>query len=122
MYKNPISVSARVLFALVMLVFAFSNFMNASAMAPMVPSYLPQPVIWVYASGIALTLAAVAFIINTQIKLAAYLLGLLLFIYVFAIHIPHFVEGDQSAIIMLLKDTGLAASAFFIGSANKKRN
>jgi putative oxidoreductase len=120
MYKNPISILSRILFAVVMLAFAISHFMNTSAMTGMIPSYLPQPVIWVYLSGTALTLAGVAFILNKKIKLAAYLLGLLLFIYVFVIHVPHLLGGDQCAIPMVLKDAALAAAAFFIGSVTNE--
>ena len=120
MYKNPISVVSRILFALVMLVFAFSHFTNSTAMSGMIPSFLPQPIIWVYLSGTALTLAAIAFIINKKVKLAGYLLGLLLLIYVFTIHVPNLLDGDQSAITMVLKDTGLAAAAFFIASVSKE--
>src|SRR3954470_1290958 len=120
MYKNPISILSRILFAVVMLAFAISHFMNTSAMTGMIPSYLPQHVVWVYLSGTALTLAAVAFILNKKVKLAAYLLGLLLFIYVFVIHVPHLLCGDQSAMPMVLKDTALAAAAFFIGSVTNE--
>jgi putative oxidoreductase len=103
-----------------MLVFAFSHFTNESAMAGMIPAYLPQPIIWVYISGTALALAAIALIINKKVKLASYLLGLLLFIYVFVIHIPHLLNGDQSAMPMILKDIALAAAAFFMGSVAKE--
>ena len=71
-------------------------------------------IIWVYITGIALVLAGIAFIINKKVKLAAYLLGLMLIIFVLTIHLPKAIEkGDTS---MLLKDIALAASAFFIGS------
>jgi putative oxidoreductase len=120
MYKNPITALSRILFALVMLVFAISHFMNAAAMATVVPAWMPLPVIWVYLSGTALTLAALAFIINKKVKLAGYFLGLLLLIYVFVIHLPNVLSGDQNSVAMVLKDTGLAAAAFFIASVSNE--
>ena len=84
----------------------------------MVPSYVPGGVFWVYFTGAALALAGIAFILNKKVKLAGYLLGVLLLIFVLTIHLPHLIAGDQMAMSMILKDTGLAAAAFFIGSKN----
>ena len=65
-----------------------------------------------------------AFIFNKYAKIAAYLLALLLIIFVFAVHLPAYNHGGmeetrQSALINMLKDTALAAFALHIaGSAD----
>ncbi len=118
MNKNLVSKVAQIVFALSMLAFGLLHLSNADAMKVMVPAFVPGGVLWVYVTGIALVLAALAFILNKKVKLAGYLLGVLLLVFVLTIHLPHLLDGDQNAMGMILKDLGLAAAAFFIGSKN----
>ena len=114
MNNNEVAIVSRIAYGLCLIVFAFFHFSKAPVMAGGVPSFIPGRIIWVYITGIALVLAGIAFIINKKVKLAAYLLGLMLIIFVLTIHLPKAIEkGDTS---ILLKDIALAASAFFIGS------
>ena len=114
MNNNQVATLARILFALCLLVFTFFHFTKANGMAGMLPSYLPGGAIWVYISGAGLALAAIAFILNIKVKLAGYLLGAMFLIFVLTIHLPRAISsGDLS---MVLKDTAMAAAAFFIGS------
>ena len=80
----------------------------------MVPSYVSGGVFWVYFTGAALALAGIAFILNKKVKLAGYLLGVLLLIFVFTIHLTHLIAGDQMAMSMILKDTGLQPLLFLL--------
>jgi uncharacterized membrane protein YkgB len=70
---------------------------------------------------VAFILAAASFFINLWVKTAAYLLALLLFVIVFTIHLPNYmqtaaVDLQQQAMTNLLKDAALAAFALFIAS------
>ena len=117
--NNPAYRIGTILYALVIGFFGVNHFMNAPAMSGAVPPYLPASVIWVYITGGALVLAAIAILINYQSKLAGYLLALLLLIFVGTIHVPAFLNAaDAGAKAMamgsLLKDTGLAAGALMI--------
>ena len=119
--NNSISTVSRILFALVMLLFGINNLRFAYGMLQVVPPWLPGPVIWIYLGGIGLILAAIAFIINKKIRLAGYLLGMLLLIFVFMLHLPSLLNATDQAsrmipMTMIMKDTALAAAAFFIGS------
>jgi putative oxidoreductase len=117
--KNPAYRIGTLLYALVIGFFGANHFMNAKAMTSAVPSYFPGGIIWVYITGGALILAAIAILINYQSKLAGYLLMLLLLIFVGTIHVPAFMnaanEGAKAmAMGGLLKDVGLAAGALMI--------
>jgi putative oxidoreductase len=105
---------ARILFALTMLFFASNHFMNAKAMAGMLHGW-PIAEMLVYLSGACLALAAVAFIINKQVKLAGYLLALLLIIIVVGVHIPGLGSEDEMMKMMAMsgavKDTAIAMGA-----------
>jgi len=105
-----------VLYALVVAFFGINHFMNAQGMAGLVPSWLPGGVIWVYISGAGLLAAAVALIINKQVRLAMILLALMLIIFVLTIHLPGLMRAeDEMAKIGpmtgILKDTAMAAAA-----------
>lgn len=107
----------RYLFAVPFAVFGILHFMNASSMAGMVP--VPGGVFWVYLTGFALIAAAISFIIQKKVRLAGILLGMMLLIFVFTIHLPGVVGADdpqamQMSMSSLLKDLGLSAAAFYI--------
>jgi uncharacterized membrane protein len=124
MTQRIISKIAIYLLAIVMIRFGIYHFQHPHNMMAFVPSNLPGGITWVYVVGVAFILAAIAFITNKFVKLAGYLLALLLIIFVLTIHLPNFNQaGDpgerQNALINLLKDLALAAFALHIaGSAD----
>lgn len=111
---NILANAGRITFAIPFMIFGVLHFMMASQMAGMVPGFIPGGVFWVYITGIAHLLAAIAIIINKWTKIAGILLAVMLFIFVLTIHIPAVAGGDQSAMTNLLKDTSLAGGALLI--------
>lgn len=104
---------AEIIFALVLLVFAYNHFKYTDMMSGAI-SFMPGGgKIWVYISGIALALAAIAIITGTQKTLACYLLALMFLVFVFTIHVKSAVNGDMTGV---LKDTSLAMCAILIGN------
>jgi len=104
---------ARYLYALPFAVFGILHFMNAGAMAGMVP--IPGGVFWVYLTGIALLAASISIIIEKYTRLACILLGVMLIIFVLSIHLPAVMGGEmQSSMPNLLKDLALAGGAWIL--------
>lgn len=125
MVHQFISRAAVWLLAIVMIVFGIQHFRHPMEMMNFVPPYLPGGVNWVYFVGVAFILAAVAFLINRYVALAAYLLAGMLFLFVLLIHFPNFrdagdAEMKQLAFINLLKDTAIGAFALYIGATHVK--
>ncbi|OSZ77690.1 hypothetical protein CAP36_15095 [Chitinophagaceae bacterium IBVUCB2] len=124
MTQRIISRAAIYLLAIVMIVFGIYHFQYPRNLLVFVPQNIPGGITWVYVIGGAFILAALAFITNKFVKLAGYLLALLLLIFVVTIHLPNYNQaGDpemrQEAFINLLKDIALAAFALHIaGSAD----
>jgi uncharacterized membrane protein YkgB len=86
-----------------------------------VPPFLPGGIIWVYLVGGAFILVAISFLTNRMVKVAGYLLALLLITFVLLIHLPNYLDaGDkemqQLAFVSLLKDTALAGFALHIAA------
>lgn len=106
---------AQLLIAVPFAYFGINHLMAGSAMAPMVP--FPPATFWIYFTGVAQILAAIAFIFNIQVRLAAYLLALYLLIIIVSIQIPGVVQktGDP---MMLVKDIGLFGAALLLAAAH----
>lgn len=107
----------RYLYALPFLVFGAFHFMNASAMAGMVP--IPGGVFWVYLTGLALIAASLAIMSGKMAVLATRLLGLMLLIFAVSIHLMGVINAPdaaamQSSMSSFLKDTALAGAAWFM--------
>ena len=121
MREHTISRAAIYILSIVMIAFGIYHFLHPKSLVVYVPDFLPGGIIWIYVIGTAFILAAIAFILHWQAKLAGYLLAILLFSFVLTLHLPNFLHaGDaemrQIALINLLKDTALAGFAMHIGA------
>ncbi len=121
MNQHIISRVAIYILAIVMIVFGIQHFLHPYDLLVKVPDFLPGGVVWVYLVGTAFILAAISFITNIWVKTAAYLLALMLFIFVLTIHLPNYMDTAdpvyrQTALYNLLKDSALAAFALYIAS------
>ena len=114
---------AQIIFAFPMIFFGVSHFMNAKGMAGMVP--VPGGIIWIYVTGLCLIAAAIAIIAGRMVNLAAFLLGVLIFIFAFSLHLPGILKATNQAEMMMpmisfLKDISIAAGAWVIAGTDKK--
>jgi uncharacterized membrane protein len=121
MTQRTVSRIAVIILSIVMIVFGLYHFVKPKNLLVYVPEFMPGGILWVYFVGAAFILAAIAFITHKQVKLAGYLLALLLIIFVIAIHLPNYLNSadndmKQMAFTNLLKDTALAAFALYLGS------
>lgn len=121
MNQHTISRISISLLAIVMFAFGIYHFLYPQNLVSYVPNFLPSGNIWIYIPGVAFILAAISFITNKKVKLAAYLLAAMLFIFVVTVHLPNFLNGSsdeyrQASLINLLKDTAIAAFALHIGA------
>jgi uncharacterized membrane protein len=121
MNQHILSRFAIFLLAIVLIVFGIEHFVHPRNMLIYVPTWIPGGLTWVYIVGAACILVAVSFMLNQMVKVTAYLLALLLFSFVFCVHLPNYlntadVEYRQQAFLNLLKDTALAAFALYIAS------
>lgn len=109
------------LLALVLGVFGVFHYLYPHDLLVFVPSFLPGGIVWVYFVGTAFILVSLSFLFNKFVKVAAYLLAVMLIIFIVSIHLPnYFSAGDkemrQMAFISLLKDTAIACFALHIAA------
>lgn len=115
-----ISVIGKYLFAIPMIIFGLFHFLNATAMAGMVP--IPGGVFWIYLTGTALIIAGISIIIQKLDDWSSFLLAVLLLIFVLTIHLPGVLAGGEMAqmyITNLLKDLALAGGSLIYLNSKK---
>jgi uncharacterized membrane protein YphA (DoxX/SURF4 family) len=113
---------ARVAFALPFAVFGLFHFLNAHAMAGMVP--VPGGVFWIYFTGAALIAGSVGIITGILGRWAALGLSALLATFIVGIHLPGLSnpQMQQMAIMGLLKDVSLLGGALTYAGLLGKRS
>ncbi|QOR76579.1 MAG: DoxX family membrane protein [Thermoflavifilum sp.] len=104
---------AMIVFAIPFLYIGVNHLLYASNMASMSP--IPPGKFWIFVTGIAQILAAIAFIINVKARLAGYLLALYLLLVVILVRLPMGFH-DPTQNLMLVKDIGLLAGAIFLAN------
>jgi len=124
MNQQLISRIAISLLAVVMIIFGIYHFKYPQNLIGYLPSFLPPGNIWIFIPGAAFILAAIAFITNVKVRLAAYLLAILILFFVLTIHLPNYMDSSSNenrhmALINILKDTAIAAFAVHIAANSK---
>ena len=125
MKERIISRIAIVILAVVLAAYGVYHFLKPANLVNYMPSFLPGGDIWFYIVGVAFILAAIALLTHKQVKLAGYLLAVLLFLFALTIHLPNYLHsGDlemkQLSFINFLKDLAIAAFALYIASNSGK--
>jgi uncharacterized membrane protein YphA (DoxX/SURF4 family) len=117
-----ISKIGKYLYAIPMVIFGLFHFLNASAMAGMVP--IPGGVFWIYLTGLSLILAGVSIIIQKLDDWSSFLLAVLLLVFVLTMHLPGVIAGGEMAqmyMTNLLKDLALAGGSLIYLNSKKSK-
>jgi len=116
--KN-LALLGRILFALPFGIMGLNHFLMTNVFLGMMSTFIPGGAYTILLTGALLIVASICIIINYNIKLVCYCLAGLLFLFIVTIHIPGLYDTDpnkvQTALIELLKDTGLMGGAIMIG-------
>lgn len=107
--------SGTVLFAITIISFGTDHFLYAKEAAGYIPSWIPGHLFWMYLTGSALLGSGMAIILKIKPRLAAALLGTMIFIWVVILHIPKAIgaplahnEGEVTSAFLALGYCGIA--------------
>lgn len=124
------------LLAVPMVLAGVLHMLHGPAVAQMVPAWIPWRLFWAYICGACLIASGLSFVAQRYTRLAAYLLGFMLLLFVLLIHVPslyhsimlspgHFRElwsyDGTGGINNALKDLALTAAATLLGAICSKR-
>jgi hypothetical protein len=76
--------------------FAIQHFQYAQFVATLVPGWIPGHLFWAYFVGVALCASAVSILTGIYVRLAAGLLGLMFFSWVFILHLPRCLASPRT--------------------------
>lgn len=121
--KNLHMVSRFSIYVLAVVLFAFGifHFLHPRELLLYVPQFLPGGILWVYFVGVAFILVSLSFLTNQLVKLAGYLLAVLLAVIILSIHLPNYLHAGVEdmrliALMNILKDTAIACFALHIAA------
>jgi uncharacterized membrane protein len=77
-----------ILFSIMIVVFGIEHFMYAEFVKTLVPDWIPGPLFWTYFAAVALVGSGSAILFQTRSRLAAMLLGIMIFLWTLMLHIP----------------------------------
>lgn len=114
--------TGRKIFGIPFLIFGINHFIYANNMAALVPSFIPGKIFWIYVTGLALIAASISIFTKKFMKLATFLLAVMLFIFVLIIHMPGVLNSETTMMSMpnLLKDLGLGGAALILFGTSEK--
>jgi hypothetical protein len=114
----------RVLFSIPIISFGMLHFLYAKDVADYVPSWVPNHMFWTYLAGTALIGSGLAIILKIKSRLAATLLGAMIFSWFIMLHIPRviaspvaYMGSEVTSAFLALAYSGIA---FVIAGATKK--
>ncbi len=111
-------------FAIIIFCFGILHFLFAKQAAPLVPSWIPNHLFWIYFAGVALLGSGIAIVLKIKTSLVATLLGIMIFIWFVCLHVPRVIAapaadmpGEVASALIALAYSG---TAFMIaGSARR---
>jgi hypothetical protein len=113
-----------ILFSLTIISFGIDHFLYGKGAADYIPSWIQGHIFWIYFAGAALLGSGMAIILKIKPRLAASLLGTMIFIWVIILHIPKAIAlsnddntGELTSAFIALAYCGIA---FVIAGAAKK--
>jgi len=100
-------------FAISMAIFGADHLVGAKFVATIVPSWIPGHLFWAYFVGFALIAAALSLATSIRWRLAAALLGIMIFVFVLTIHTPNLLAAphQRTRVTILLRDLSLSMGA-----------
>jgi uncharacterized membrane protein len=103
----------RLAFAVPLAMFGGEHFLAATAIASMIPHWIPGHLFWSYFVGVALMAAGLSIAVKKLSGVAATLLGIMIFCFVVLLHVPRLLAnpGDREALIVVVRDLGFSFGA-----------
>ena len=112
-------------FCTTMIAYGYAHFLYTQPISTLVPSWIPGHIFWTYFAGVALMASGIAIVLRIKIKIAAMLLGIMIFLWLIMLHIPLAVADppgqNANSIISAFSALAFSGIAFMIATSAIKR-
>jgi len=114
----------RVVFGIPMVVFGIQHFIYVRFVTGLVPAWMPGRGFWTYFTGVALITAGTAIILGKMARLAAGLLGLMVFLFFLLVHVPLVAASpsDPSQWTYMIQAFTFSGMALVVASAMRSQD
>jgi uncharacterized membrane protein len=110
----------RVVFAVAFIGLGIIQLYEGANFAGLVPWFMPVPTVWVYVVGVAYIAAAISILTKIQTTLACILLGLLVFLIAFSVHLFNIIHAPNGLpidqFVSFFEALAVGAGAFYIAA------
>jgi uncharacterized membrane protein len=112
---DKIAALAPMCFAIPLAVFGAEHLSSPHALAPMVPSYMPWRMFWVYFVGVALIAASLSIATRRQVRWSGLLFGAMMFLFVAMLHLPGAVRaGGRIPWTIVFRETSFGGGGWVL--------
>jgi uncharacterized membrane protein len=119
----------RILYCTPIVGFGICHFLYAKGIATLVPSWIPWHMFWTYFAGTCLICSGLAIIFKIRLQMITSLLGVMILLWVFTIHIPRAIadphRGEGNEIESAARALAESGAAFLLactaGGSNRDR-
>lgn len=119
--NQPLEIAGRILYGAPFAVFGAMHIAMGSAMAGAVPAFAPGGgTLWIYVTGIAMLAASISIVTNVLTRVSGVLLAILLALFIFTLHLPSFLAGEQMELQSILKNAALAGGALLVAARGRQ--
>ncbi|HEY2584090.1 MAG TPA: hypothetical protein VGI43_19940 [Mucilaginibacter sp.] len=114
-----------IFFCATIICFGIDHFLYAEGISTLVPNWIPGHVFWTYFAGAALVSSGIAIIWRIQLKISAFLLALMIFLWLIILHIPRAIDDPYSLkgneVSSVFEAFGFSGVAYLIAVGYNKR-
>ncbi|HEY4324527.1 MAG TPA: hypothetical protein VGN20_11090 [Mucilaginibacter sp.] len=114
-----------IFFCTTMILYGYMHFLYTQPVSTLVPNWIPGPIFWTYFAGVLLIALGIAIVFKIKLRLAATLLGIMIFVWLIVIHIPMAIAdpyGNKAfSVIRVFGAIAFSGTAFVIASTAVRR-
>jgi len=129
-FENKLMSLSKYPLAIMVLIFGIDHFIYVEYVSTLIPIWIPGHIFWTYFAGAALIASGAGIILNINARLAATMLGVMLFIWVLILHIPRAIADPSgnmgNEMTSVFEALAFCGVAFILGrvlpDGNKNRN